>query len=140
MRFWDSSAIVPLCVVEPNSATARALVDRDPAISVWWATRTECVSALARRAREGAIEPAGARAARRVLAALAATWVELLPSETLRETAERLLAVHPLRAADAFQLAAALAWCGGRPPGHGIVTLDDRVRDAAAREGFDALP
>ena len=68
------------------------------------------------------------------------TWVELLPSEALRATAERLLAVHSLRAADAFQLGAALAWCGGRPPAHGIVTLDSRLRDAASREGFDVLP
>jgi predicted nucleic acid-binding protein len=90
--------------------------------------------------REGALAPAGYRAARRVLAALAETWVELLPSESVRATAERLLAVHSLRAADAFQLAAALAWCGDRPSGHSVVTLDSRLRDAASREGFDALP
>jgi hypothetical protein len=95
---------------------------------------------LARRAREGDLAPTGYRAARRVLAALAETWVELLPSEALRAAAERLLAVHSLRAADAFQLGAALAWCGGRPLGHSIVTLDTRLRDAATREGFDSLP
>ena len=83
---------------------------------------------------------AGYRAARRVLAALADTWVELLPSEAVRATAERLLAVHALRAADAFQLGAALAWCRGQPSRHGIVTLDLRLRDAASKEGFDALP
>jgi hypothetical protein len=60
--------------------------------------------------REGDLAPAGYRAARRVLAAVAETWVELLPSEAVRASAERLLAVHPLRAADAFQLGAALAW------------------------------
>ena len=140
MRFWDSSAVVPLCVAEPRSANARVLLERDPAVAVWWATRTECLSALTRRMREGELAPAGYRAARRVLAALAETWVELLPSEAVRATAERLLAVHALRAADAFQLGAALAWCAGRPPGHSIVTLDSRLRDAASREGFDALP
>ena len=140
MRFWDSSAVVPLCVAEPRSANARALLEGDPAVAVWWATRTECLSALTRRMREGELAPGGYRAARRVLAALAETWVELLPSEAVRATAERLLAVHALRAADAFQLAAALAWCAGRPPGHSIVTLDSRLRDALSREGFDALP
>jgi len=140
VRFWDSSAVIPLCVVEPRSANARDLLEGDPAVAVWWATRTECLSALTRRMREGEIAPAGYRAARRVLAALAETWVELLPSEALRATAERLLAVHSLRAADAFQLGAALAWCGGRPAVHGIVTLDSRLRDAASREGFDVLP
>ena len=140
MRFWDSSAVVPLCVAEPHSANARSLLVGDPAVAVWWATRTECLSALTRRMREGGLAPAGYRAARRVLAALAETWVELLPSEAVRATAERLLAVHALRAADAFQLGAALAWCRGQPSRHGIVTLDIRLRDAASREGFDALP
>jgi predicted nucleic acid-binding protein len=140
VRFWDSSAVVPLCVSEPHSSSSRSLLEEDPAVAVWWATRTECLSALTRRMREGDLTPGGFRAARRVVAALAETWVELLPSEMVRTAAERLLAVHALRAADAFQLAAALAWCGGRPSGHRIVTLDTRLGDAASREGFDVLP
>jgi hypothetical protein len=131
---------VTLCVAEPRSAIARSLLEADPLAAVWWATRTECLSALTRRVRERALAPAGYRAARRVLTALAETWGELLPSEALRATAERLLAVHPLRAADAVQLAAALAWCGGQPSRHAIVALDVRLRDAASREGFDTLP
>lgn len=140
MRFWDSSAVLPLCVAEPRSAEARALIEADSAVAVWWATRTEGISALARRMRERAITPVGHRAARTVLAALADSWVEIQPSEAIRATTERLLAVHALRAADAFQLAAALAWCGSRPSGQGIVTLDSRLRSAAGREGFEILP
>ncbi len=140
MRFWDSSAVVPLCVTEPRSTGARALLAADSSVAVWWATRTECLSALMRRVRDREMAAAGYRAARRVLEALAETWVELQPSEPVRATAERLLAVHPLRAADALQLSAALAWCGGRPGGHAFVTLDTRLRDAASREGFNALP
>jgi predicted nucleic acid-binding protein len=119
---------------------ARALVEDDPAVAVWWATRTECLSALARRRREGLLAPAAYRAAQRVLAALADTWTEILPSEAIRTSAERLLAVHALSAADAFQLGAALAWCGGATARHSVVTLDDRLRDAAGREGFDTAP
>ena len=48
------------------------------------------------------------RNARRNLAALADCWVEVLASEAVRKRAERLVSVHPLRAADALQLAAAL--------------------------------
>ena len=140
MRFWDSSAVVPLCVTEPRSGGARDLLKGDPALAVWWATRTECLSALTRRVREGEVTPTGYRSARRVLTALSEAWVELQPSEVIRAMAERLLAVHPLRAADAFQLAAALAWCGGRPAAHNVVTLDTRLRDAASREGFETLP
>jgi predicted nucleic acid-binding protein len=140
VRFWDSSAIVPLCVNEPRSADTRSLIEEDQSVAVWWATRTECVSALTRRMREGELAPDGYRAARRILGVLTEVWVELLPSEAVRASAERLLAVHALGAADAYQLGAALAWCAGRPGGHGIVTLDDRLRDAAIREGFNALP
>ena len=47
----------------------------------------------------------------------------------------RVLRVHPLRAADALQLAAALEWSGGAASGM-FITYDERLRDAASREGF----
>ena len=62
------------------------------------------------------------------------------PSAPLRERASRLVAVHPLRAADAFQLAAALASSELTPRGDGFVTLDDRLRTAARAEGFTVRP
>jgi hypothetical protein len=49
----------------------------------------------------------------------------------------RLLRVHPLRAAGALQLAAALEWAGAPPDGE-LVTFDERLREAAVREGFAA--
>ncbi|MBI3767370.1 MAG: type II toxin-antitoxin system VapC family toxin [Deltaproteobacteria bacterium] len=140
MRFWDTSAVVPLCVEEPATARVRRLAESDGALIVWWATRIECLSALARRRRERRKESAADEYARRVLRELAGTWSEVLPSEGLRRRCERLLAVHALHAADAFQLAAALLWSRGRTSGHGFVCLDDRLREAAEREGFDVLP
>ena len=62
------------------------------------------------------------------------------PSDELRRRAARLLAVHPLRAADALQLAAALLWCEEQPHGEGFVSLDARLREAAGKEGFAVLP
>ena len=140
MKFWDISAIVPLCVDEPTTATLRRLADEDPGLVVWWSTRTECISALARRGRERQIKPTTAARARLVLRDLVAVWSEILPSETVRQRTERLLTVHALRSADAFQLAAALLWSQGRTSAHGFVCLDDRLRAAAEREGFDILP
>ena len=46
MRFWDTSAIVPLCVDEPSSAMVKAIFKEGSSLVVWWATQTECVSAL----------------------------------------------------------------------------------------------
>ena len=140
MRFWDTSAVVSLCVTEPRSATARAILVKDPSMVVWWGTRTECVSAFGRQAREGDLGLAGERQARRVLEALAESWIEIQPTETVRGGAERLLAVHPLRAADAFQLAAAMEWCQRQTKGVVFVSFDTRLREAAYREGFTLLP
>ena len=140
MRFWDSSAIVPLCVDVPEAPATRALLRADRAMAVWWATRTECVSALARQVREGSIELRGERQARAILAALGRAWSEVQPSEAVRTLAERLLATHALRAADALQLAAALQWRGGSSTGAQFVSFDGRLRGAAYAEGFAVLP
>ena len=53
---------------------------------------------------------------------------------------ERLRGVHPLRAAAAFQLAAALLWSQGETRGHYFVSFDQRLREAAGKEGFSVLP
>lgn len=52
MRFWDSSAIVPLMIVEPGSARVRNWFDSDSEIIVWTLTRIELLSAIARLRRE----------------------------------------------------------------------------------------
>ena len=64
----------------------------------------------------------------------------IAPTDDVRRRAARLLAVHPLRAADALQLAAALVWVEEQPHGERFVSLDGRLRDAAAREGFTLVP
>lgn len=140
MKFWDTSAIVPLCVQEPNSGTVREILVEDPSVVVWWGTRTECISALMRQVREGGLTPTDERAARHVLQTLMQTWTEMQPSEALRSTAERLLTVHPLRTADALQLAAAIQWCQGLTTGQDVVTFDRQLREASYREGFTVLP
>lgn len=140
MRFWDTSAIVPLCVHEPNSTVVQDLLVTDSSLVVWWGTRVECISALMRVVRTGGMTNPDERAARSVLRMLAQAWTEMQPSEALRNTAERLLAVHPLRTADALQLAAAIQWCRGNTTDQGLVAFDQRLRDAAYKEGFTVLP
>ncbi len=140
MNFWDTSAVIPLCVQEPSSATVRDLLMCNTSMVVWWGTHTECISALMRRVREGDMPPTDEQAARRVLDRLAQSWMEIQPSETVRSIAERLLAVHALRAADALQLAAALMACEAHTKGQGFVSLDQRLRVVGYKEGFTVLP
>ncbi len=107
---------------------------------VWWATPVECYSALARLRREGILHADGEDQARYILDHLTTAWVEIQPGQEVRRQAERALRLHPLRAADALQLAAALVWAQGQPSGLHVVCLDRRLREAAYLEGFLVMP
>ena len=139
MRFWDSSAVVPLLVVESSSAAVLREYEVDPEVVAWWATEAECVSALARLEREGSLTAPSMAEGLRRLAGLARAWREVQPVSIVRQTAIRLLRVHPLRTADAFRLGAAIVAAEGHPATLQLVTLDERLAQAAEREGFAVL-
>lgn len=138
--FWDSSALVPLLVPEPQSAELATLVADDKESTIWWGTPLECHSALHRRNREHPISAAVMTTAIERIRTVVEYADTVSPSDELRRRAARLLAVHPLRAADALQLAAALLWCEEQPHAEGFVSLDVRLREAALKEGFTVLP
>lgn len=135
MRFWDSSAVVPLLVRQPATPAAREAFETDPDQVVWWSTPVECASALARLVLEDVLSRDDEAAALKRLDVLRRRWHEILPGDRLRAQAERVLRLHPLRAADALQLAAALEWAG-TPASGSLVTFDTRLAHAAEREGF----
>lgn len=139
MKFWDTSAVVPVILAQPEGVELRAILDRDSSMLVWWGTSVECTSAIARREREGHLDIEGAAAALSELRRLESHWHELLPSPTLRRVAERLLRTHPLRAADSLQLAAAIIAAEHEPATLEFVCLDQRLAEAASREGFPVL-
>ncbi|MGH7373556.1 MAG: type II toxin-antitoxin system VapC family toxin [Candidatus Rokuibacteriota bacterium] len=138
--FWDSSAVVPELVPESSSPVVVTLLRSDPAVALWWASPVECQSAIYRRHRDGALPEAGLTEALARLQMLVLHVDFIVPSERIRERAGRVLAAHALRAGDALQLAAALVWCEEAPQSDSFVCLDDRLREAARREGFTVLP
>ena len=137
MKFWDSSALVPLLLQQPQTKRVRHELEEDDELVVWWGSAVECASAIARLHRDGHLSAAAERDARSLLDVLRKSWFEVQPGDAVREQAMRLLRVHSLRAADALQLAAALEWAGAPPEG-GFVTFNERLLEAAQREGFDA--
>jgi uncharacterized protein len=139
VRFWDASAIVPLLIAEDSTRRLQALATRDPEMLVWWGSEVECVSALARLERNAMLDTPEAMLAFNRLKQLAAGWHEIDSSDMIRETAARFLRVHPLRAADALQLAAAFIAAERRPSSLEMITLDDRLAGAAQKEGFAVL-
>jgi predicted nucleic acid-binding protein len=134
--FWDSSLLIPLCVRQPATARATALYPNYDTV-VWWGTPVEIASALARLARMGQVDAATLNRARRLARDLADSWMVVEPADAVRDLAIELVHRYQLRAADALQLAAALAWCANRPQGRVFLTDDEKLRDAALRAGFD---
>jgi uncharacterized protein len=139
VRYWDSSAIVGLLVEERSTRELRAIRDDDRDQTVWCLTPVEIASALARRMRDG-FPTSDEESFRSAWKILANYWREISAVERVRSRALRLLSVHPLRSEDALQLAAALVASQERPESLPFVCLDDRLRDAARREGFTVLP
>lgn len=136
MQFWDASALVPLLVEEPRTVEMRALSREAGATITWWGTRIECSSAIRRKERLQHLSREQVNEGLRSLDQASSGWTEIQPDEGIRTRAMRLLAVHPLIAADALQLAAALQWSDDRGGGGDFISLDERLRDAASREGL----
>jgi predicted nucleic acid-binding protein len=136
VNYWDSSAVIPLLVHEDQTPHRKEQLGDDPRMTVWWGCRLECSSALNRLNREGSLDGEGLALALNALETLADSWYEVEPTSELRARAMRLLRVHPLRAADAVQLAAALIATSEDPSYLPFFTADDYLREAARREGF----
>lgn len=139
MRFWDASALFPLLVDETPSAEARALLEADENVCVWWGTPVECASGLARRLREGELDADRHQEAAKSLAIAMRGWRPVAPCEAVRTDAMRFARLHGLRAGDALQLAAAVSWAQRGPRGLEFVCLDRKLREAALIEGFTVL-
>lgn len=139
MKFWDTSALVPLFIAERESARAERWLRADPGVIVWMLTRVELLSAIARRRRGDRKANRVLRTARMNLLEAWTEWMEVIDMPAARRQAERLVETHPLRAADALQLAAALVACEGVASSLTFVTLDRNQAEAAEREGFTVL-
>lgn len=140
MNFWDSSALLPLFIREATSETMLDLQAVSREMVAWTLTAVEMASAINRLLRMDRISPEGAQTA-------LSHWENFLPElylirnvDLVKLKAIRLLRLHPLKAADALQLAAALIACNDTPSGHLFITLDSQLAQAASREGFCVKP
>lgn len=139
MNFWDSSSILPLLVAEENSTDARSLLEAQPEMALWWATPVECMSALARKEREGRLDLKAMTVAQKNLALIEANSVRIDPTDQVRRMAQKLLRRYPLRAADSLQLSAASVLAGEGTENFGFVCNDERLSLAASKEGFAVI-
>ena|SRR5579859_1263531 len=136
--FWDSSALVPLCANQRTSPQAQ-LCYRRFSVVVWWSSLVEVRSAISRLHRNQQITDRDRQGAATRLRLICTGWREIIPDNKLRDLAGDALDKHPLSAADALQLAAALTWCQQRPSKRTFITADRRLAEAARFTGFSVL-
>jgi predicted nucleic acid-binding protein len=122
------------------STPVRDLLWEDDELTVWWGNWIECEVAISRLRRDGVLNEESEREARTRLSRLANEWAEIDPTDDIRLLASLVSKAHPLKAADALQLAAALRWCEGNTSGANFVCLDNQLRQAAEDESFGVLP
>ncbi len=114
----------------------QAILAEDRDVAVWWATEVECISALTRLERQNQIAGDQLMLALRRLDEFAAEWHEIAATREVRERARRYLRLHPLAAGHSLQLAAAVLASEDDPSSLPFVSLDNRLREAASRQGF----
>ena len=138
--YWDTSAIVSVCVPGQSRAWLSELLHGQTRMVVWWGTPVEAASAFQRLHSEQVLCGNTLRQAEDRFLDLRRAWLQVSPGEELRELAETMPERYALRAMDSFQLAAALVWCDRDSRGRGFVTLDRRLAEAAEAAGFTVRP
>jgi predicted nucleic acid-binding protein len=139
LRFWDTSAVIPLISEEATPDVLNDLLREDRETSAWWGTWPECAVAISRFKRESIFDEESEEKARAALDTLAADWTEIEPTDDILLSVSLLSQDHPLKTADMLQLAAALRRCEGATSDAEFVCPDDRLRQAAWDEGFSVL-
>lgn len=140
MKFWDSSAIVPLIVDEEETDYCLNTLSDDQDMLIWCLSKVEVISALCRLVREISLTEAEFQKAKKHLNDIVQRSHEVTVIKKVRDRALRLLEVHPLRAADACQLASALVVTQEEPDIMEVVCFDQRLIKAATKEGFVVNP
>jgi predicted nucleic acid-binding protein len=136
VRFWDTSALLPLFVEEPATDYCTALLTTDPSIIVWESTIVELQSALSRYCRHASGFDDLWPTVRHEMLSRWASWSRVADLSKATQRAQRLVNVHPLKTGDAYQLAAALVACEDEPQRLSFVTRDLTLGAAAHLEGF----
>lgn len=132
--YIDTSALIKAYVTEDASEDVLALMGEADVVATSRLAYPEATAALARRGREGHL---AAPALARAMEALRAQRREFLTIELDEDSAVALVLRHPLRAADALHLAAALEVAATAGEAHLVFACyDRRLNEAAQAEGL----
>lgn len=140
MKFWDASAVIPLLLTEKQSDYCLQILKDDQDVLLWCLSRVEIVSAMTRRLREQSLTFGEFQSAKIRLQHILEGAYQITALEKVMNRAVRLLEVHPLRAADACQLASVLVATQEDPYRVSLICFDERLKEAAIKEGFVVNP
>jgi predicted nucleic acid-binding protein len=127
-------------VLEKETEQCIRAFQSDKEVMVWTMSKVEVFSALCRRLREGGLKESDFDSAKKRMNDFFDMAFEIISLPKVKDRALRLLQVHPLRAADAMQLASVLVATQEDTSIAPIMSFDDRLTMAARREGFNVNP
>lgn len=136
MNYWDSSAIIPLIIAEPKTEKVTEFWEKNNFNTTWTLTSVEVMSTLARLRRMGSLNDLLYENASKEWRKIQIMFEVIKDVEKVKVKAEHLVRIHPLKAADALQLASAMLIAEREPATCDFVTLDEQLGRAASLEGF----
>jgi predicted nucleic acid-binding protein len=137
VRFWDTSALVPLVTKEEQTPRMQQVIESDRNVAVSFITPVELTSTIWRRGRR--FDQTLFRRSLFKIAEIEANWTMLDDFEPTIKLARQLITKYVLRTGDAIQLAAALLLVDEHPEELPFVTLDADLSRAARQEGFPVI-
>ncbi len=140
IAYMDTSAMVKLYLSEPGSEASLRLWRESQGITVSAVGYAELVAAFHRKRREGIVSREGLT---RAIRSFKSDWdsVQVVPvSPQLNRRIDRLVADHPLRGFDTIHLASALTVRDAVGEELLFVSADQRLLEAAQKEGLNVYP
>lgn len=139
MIYLDTSALVKRFISEPGSAIVDEVAARLWPIATSRVAYAELFAGLNRKRRERDLTQARYRTAASEIERDWPTYLQVQVTDAVLLEARSLSELHPLRGFDALHLASALLLAQGTKLQLAFVAADQRLLDAAAAAGLDAI-
>jgi len=137
--YLESSAVLAWLLGEPDAAPVLDILSRAERVTTSALTAVECARALTRARITGRITPSDELAALALLNEAENSWDVLALNADVLQRARAPLAADPVRTLDALHVCSALLLREAIGP-IAVLSLDSRVRESAALQGFVVVP
>ena len=137
--YAESSAVLAWLLEQEHGEAVAATLAQSALVIASDLTLIECDRVMIRAVALNQLRESEAAQRQARLNAVSARWTLLALDEEISERARRPFPAEPIRTLDAIHLASALV-ARKAVPEIAMLSLDDRIREAAARLGLPLLP